>query len=122
MSALSGCEALTHRRQTWLKIETTGSLLLTGEALFPGSRGEDCGLGAVVWEGAVGPELEQRGAGLQDVLPGEPGTGCRPGRCRVPASSLATLPCTLPRSWRGARGEEGPVLPASESSEARGAA
>lgn len=59
--------------------------------MFPGSRGEDCGLGALVWEGAVGPELEQRGAGLQDVLPGEPGTGCRPGRCRVPASSLATL-------------------------------
>lgn len=84
MSALSGCEALTHRRQTWLKIETTGSLLLTGEALFPGSRGEDCGLGALVWEGAVGPELEQRGAGLQDVLPGEPGTGLAGVVCLPP--------------------------------------
>lgn len=131
VSALSGCEALTHRRQTWAQNRNHGQPPADeGGAVSREQRG-DCGLGALVWEGAVGPELEQRGAGLQDILPSRRarhwlrpgrrracplpghaplyttqklGVGCggRKALCYPPASPLR--PVALPRS-------EGPARP-----------
>lgn len=109
VSALSGCEALTHRRQTWAQNRNHGQPPADeGGAVSREQRG-DCGLGALVWEGAVGPELEQRGAGLPPPWPRslvhypEAGVGCggRKALCYPPASPLR--PVALPRSKGPAR-------------------